>query len=358
MVETEMEETEMEETELVETESEENGSYESDFSNIVEPFYRKIPFLKNEILLQIKIFSFIQRSVNSLKKFYNKPEIKLGELFDNSIRSSLFDSDFFSFYLHKLTIDGYDSQSNNLYSRHKSGIEVNISVKFSHWKDVKNKNFDPKFCLNMNFAAFQCNLFKLLLPSPKNKITCLFVRNGSRVVTSKTIFVEARKYNAFFYKYACANLGFYREKRASRFLSHKIPLRDITDCEKSIVQKYALPLYDMIRKELCYHIETACYVTSIEMPDFVHVRLLYEISYYLYVYLIIYSRKNVADPITLLENEVGNLWEDIFNMFSNVKNTVLYINLREDRKVLLLVHLLFAEIKYSYSLIKKRWPIG
>ena len=181
---------------------------------------------------------------------------------------------------------------------------------------------------------------------PGNNINELLPVVKAHRQTKITFEQEARKANVFCHTFASVNVKLSYDLQGLCNSSKVVDL-NYDFATMSLVYKYAFALWEniVVYLESCF--SKISIILNIVLPDFVRARLLFEIAYHLYI-----SSKttpyDASGEEKLLEQTVSLLWEGLHSMVEEVRRRAFFKNLREDHRVLLLVHLVFTEIKFSY----------
>ena len=201
--------------------------------------------------------------------------------------------------------------------------------------------------VNISFKEFQHSIYKLLQPTPINKITKLY--SVELYNMDIDIYTEAITMNTFLGGYVCGNMKYHVRK--DKHLLPRFVRKELAIDRVLVVQtiKYSFLLYKEILTYLNDAIKRCVTSIAIILPAFITLRLLYEITLHLHIYFLTYFLEGCIEDI--LDKNISNIKEDVRTMLTDITNKDLYLNLREDHRVLLLVHLTFAEIRFSYSIV-------
>ena len=310
-------------------------------------FHKRTPEVRNFLTMQGIVFRAVHDKLNFFKRA-SENHVELSVYIEMLNCDCCFQNlwkDINPSLIDDVCIDsGKVRLSNNVVKKTPFDTSVEDDMAYSS-RNIMRWQVD--FGLEASFFNFQCWLVQIILPIPENNINQLFT--GKKVPKGTIILdieQDARKANVFCKRFALSNTVLFRKSLNSKLSSSNIVNLVYDAGTMSLVYGYALALYEnvVVYLESCF--SEVSKIITILLPDQVKARLLFEISYHLYIA----SKTTPYDApgeVKLLEQTVSLLWQSLHSMVEDVRRKPFFLKLRDDHRVLLLVHLVFTEIRLS-----------
>lgn len=318
-----------------------------DFPHSTINFYRRIDFLHNVRKLKEQIFKSISEwSCGTLNYHEQNQVLTLHQFMESLVIDSLYENDWDTIDCSKFKY--IDFSTKRLKMVGENDIVLDISASFDIIDENDLEDIDLRGSLAFDFSEFQCILYKYILPTSFNLIALLIEQNNCQV-TPNQIFEKAVEANNFFFEYASSNVKYLRKEFENGY-SNTTTIDMTVDREQlECVFSYALPLYTSIMTYIHKVIKILTpNINVLPFPDYICLRILFELTSNLYWFRMT-SPKEMCGVGKLQEASVY-IQKDICNLLYNEPRKLYFVQLREDHKALLLVHLVLVELRFSYTL--------
>lgn len=302
-------------------------------------FHRALPAMGNYALLSAMIFKAVVDMKKKLMTFHrNVKRVSLKNFNIYLTLDSLYNVDWNEYNCNE--IQSIDFKRHQIKFQNGESREQPVSATYDVITD--ESPLQKSSPLELSFSEFQYVLYKLILPTSSNRIEELIQDEESQTYTE--IVNSAKEVNNYFYEYACSNIKHLHVSMDDLGMTVRLKMNK-TEYQRVLI--YSLPLYMAIMLALQNAIEKITGRIKMFMPDYVRLRLAFEVTANLYWFQMQSPTNRLSNR---LEDATHHLFNDINRVLSIEPEKLYFLELREDRKVLVLLQLIFVEIRFSYTL--------